>query len=64
MPDGLGGVVVQQSTEDADAEVWNLVYSDPFATRLLNSGRLAFGWRFDRCCTHARLRNAACSTGV
>ncbi|WP_327001063.1 glutamate synthase-related protein [Dactylosporangium sp. NBC_01737] len=42
VPDGLGGVVVQQSTEDADAEVWNLVYSDPFATRLLNSGRLAF----------------------
>ncbi|MET7421151.1 glutamate synthase-related protein [Dactylosporangium sp. NPDC005555] len=42
VPDGSGGVVVQQSTEDADAEVWNLVYSDPFATRLLNSGRLAF----------------------
>ncbi|MGW5053469.1 glutamate synthase-related protein [Actinokineospora sp. NPDC004072] len=41
-PDGLGGVVVQQSTEDADAEVWNLVYSDPDATRLLDSGRLAF----------------------
>jgi hypothetical protein len=42
VPDGLGGVVVQQSTEDADAEVWNLVYSDPFATKLLDSGRLAF----------------------
>jgi methylamine---glutamate N-methyltransferase subunit C len=41
-PDGMGGVVVQQSTEDADAEVWNLVYSDPSATRLLNTGRLAF----------------------
>jgi methylamine---glutamate N-methyltransferase subunit C len=41
-PDGLGGVVVQQSTEDADAEVWNLVYSDPSATSLLKSGRLAF----------------------
>jgi hypothetical protein len=41
-PDGLGGVVVQQSTEDADAEVWNLVYSDPAATALLDSGRLAF----------------------
>jgi len=41
-PDGLGGVVVQQSTEDADAEVWNLVYSDPSATSLLNTGRLAF----------------------
>jgi hypothetical protein len=42
VPDGLGGVVVQQSTEDADAEVWNLVYSDPTATRLLETGRLAF----------------------
>ncbi|HEV3171774.1 MAG TPA: glutamate synthase-related protein, partial [Actinocrinis sp.] len=41
-PDGLGGVVVQQSTEDADAEVWNLVYSDPSATALLETGRLAF----------------------
>ncbi len=41
-PDGLGGVVVQQSTEDADAEVWNLLYSDPSAYRLLETGRLAF----------------------
>ncbi|MEO6504368.1 MAG: glutamate synthase-related protein [Jatrophihabitantaceae bacterium] len=40
--DGYGGVVVQQSTEDADAEVWNLVYSDPSAHQLLESGRLAF----------------------
>ncbi|MFE9826721.1 glutamate synthase-related protein [Streptomyces sp. NPDC005791] len=42
LPDGLGGVVVQQSTEDADSEVWNLVYSDPTALPLLESGRLAF----------------------
>ncbi|MEC3978300.1 glutamate synthase-related protein [Amycolatopsis sp. H20-H5] len=42
VPDGLGGVVVQQSTEDADAEVWNLVYSDPAAEPLLASGRLGF----------------------
>jgi isopentenyl diphosphate isomerase/L-lactate dehydrogenase-like FMN-dependent dehydrogenase len=42
VPDGLGGVVIQQSTEDADAEVWNLAYSDPTATGLLDSGRLAF----------------------
>ncbi|HLK00018.1 MAG TPA: glutamate synthase, partial [Streptosporangiaceae bacterium] len=42
VPAGLGGVVVQQSTEDADAEVWNLVYSDPSATELLDTGRLAF----------------------
>ena len=40
--DGLGAVVVQQSTEDADAEVWNLVYSDPNVQPLLESGRLAF----------------------
>ncbi|MFI9402211.1 glutamate synthase-related protein [Nocardia sp. NPDC052316] len=37
-----GGVIVQQSTEDADAEVWNLVYSDPASEQLLTSGRLAF----------------------
>ncbi|MFD8751873.1 glutamate synthase-related protein [Kitasatospora sp. NPDC059577] len=42
LPDGLGGVAVQQSTEDADAEVWNLVHSDPSAQPLLESGRLAF----------------------
>ncbi|WP_371478777.1 glutamate synthase-related protein [Kitasatospora sp. NBC_00315] len=42
LPDGLGGVAVQQSTEDADAEVWNLVHSDPSAQPLLDSGRLAF----------------------
>jgi isopentenyl diphosphate isomerase/L-lactate dehydrogenase-like FMN-dependent dehydrogenase len=40
--DGVGGVVVQQSTEDADAEVWNLVYSDPNLQDLLESDRLAF----------------------
>lgn len=40
--DGYGGVVVQQSTEDADAEVWNLVYSDPGLRPLLESGRLGF----------------------
>ncbi|WP_330297827.1 glutamate synthase-related protein [Streptomyces sp. NBC_00503] len=43
LPEGpYGGVAVQQSTEDADAEVWNLVYSDPAARPLLDSGRLAF----------------------
>lgn len=42
LPDGQGGVAVQQSTEDADAEVWNLVHSDPAALPLLESGRLAF----------------------
>jgi len=42
VPPGFGGVVIQQSTEDADAEVWNLVYSDPYVQDLLESGRLAF----------------------
>lgn len=37
-----GGVVVQQSTEDADAEVWNQIYSDPQCEPLLATGRLAF----------------------
>ncbi|WP_336211894.1 glutamate synthase-related protein [Nonomuraea sp. LPB2021202275-12-8] len=37
-----GGIVVQQNTEDADSEVWNLVYSDPVVADLLASGRLAF----------------------
>lgn len=38
--DEHGGVVVQQSTEDADAEVWNQVYSDPVSEPLLATGRL------------------------
>jgi hypothetical protein len=42
LDEGPGGVVVQQSTEDADAEVWNLVYSDLTVQPLLDSGRLAF----------------------
>ncbi|WAZ19961.1 glutamate synthase-related protein [Streptomyces cinnabarinus] len=37
-----GGVVVQQSTEDADAEIWNLVYSDTSVRPLVDAGRLAF----------------------
>jgi methylamine---glutamate N-methyltransferase subunit C len=40
--DRFGGVAVQQSTEDADAEVWNIVYSDPGTQPLLETGRLAF----------------------
>ncbi|MEU5809319.1 glutamate synthase-related protein [Streptomyces sp. NPDC047718] len=40
--DEHGGVTVQQSTEDADAEVWNLLYSDPVSEPLLATGRLAF----------------------
>ncbi|MGF0176747.1 glutamate synthase-related protein [Streptomyces sp. Marseille-Q5077] len=41
-PPGVGGVAVQQSTEDADTEVWNLLYSDPSVQPLVESGRLAF----------------------
>src|SRR5690242_20794155 len=37
-----GGVVVQQGTEDADAEVWNRVYSDPSVAPLRDRGGLAF----------------------
>jgi methylamine---glutamate N-methyltransferase subunit C len=42
LPDGLGGIAIQQSTADADAEVWNAVYCDPEVEPLLASGRLAF----------------------
>jgi hypothetical protein len=42
VPKAVGGVVVQQSTEDANAEVWNHVYSDPAVLELMESGRLAF----------------------
>ncbi|RLU86357.1 glutamate synthase [Streptomyces griseocarneus] len=42
VPDGVGGIAFQQSTEDADAEVWNLIYSAPSAQNLLATGRLAF----------------------
>ncbi|MET9609955.1 glutamate synthase-related protein [Streptomyces sp. NPDC006512] len=42
LADGVGGVVVQQSTEDADSEVWNLLYSDPGSRALRDSGRLGF----------------------
>lgn len=42
LPEGVGGVVVQQSTEDADAEVWNRVHTDPAVAPLLDSGRLGF----------------------
>lgn len=42
LPDGVGGLCVQQSTEDADSEVWNHVYSDSAVSGLLASGRLGF----------------------
>ncbi|MET7300355.1 glutamate synthase-related protein [Embleya sp. NPDC005575] len=42
LPDGVGGICVQQSTEDANSEVWNHVYSDPAVGELLATGRLVF----------------------
>ena len=42
LPAGSGGLVVQQSTEDANAEVWNSVYAEPSVLPLMESGRLAF----------------------
>lgn len=48
VPDGVGGVVVQQSTEDADSEVWNLLYSDPGTRPLRDSGGSASNSRWAR----------------
>jgi methylamine---glutamate N-methyltransferase subunit C len=42
LPAASGGLVIQQSTEDADAEVWNAIYADHSVLRLMESGRLAF----------------------
>lgn len=42
LDDGVGGLVIQQSVEDADAELWNQVYSDPDFEPLLSTGRLGF----------------------
>jgi hypothetical protein len=42
LADGVGGLVVQQSTEDANAELWNRVYSDPDFEDVLATGRLGF----------------------
>lgn len=40
--EGRGGVVVQRSAADTDAQAWRLVYGDPSTRPLLESGRLAF----------------------
>jgi methylamine---glutamate N-methyltransferase subunit C len=42
LPERRGGLVIQQSVEDADAELWNRVYSDPAFEPLLSTGRLGF----------------------
>lgn len=42
LPPKQGGLVVQQSVEDANSELWNHVYSEPELQPLLETGRLAF----------------------
>lgn len=41
-PDGEGGLLIQQSVEDADDELWNRIYSDPDLTKYLDAGMLGF----------------------
>jgi hypothetical protein len=45
LPPGCGGVVVQQAAQDADTEMWQLVYRDPSVRPLLDTGRLALEFR-------------------
>lgn len=40
--DGPGGLVFQQSVEDAEDELWNRLYSDPDVAPHLEEGRIAF----------------------
>ncbi|MCS6770391.1 MAG: glutamate synthase-related protein [Candidatus Caldarchaeum sp.] len=42
MREGVGGVFVQQSVEDAYDELWNKVYSDPDITPYINEGKVGF----------------------
>lgn len=37
-----GGLLVQQSVEDADAELWNQIHSDPELTPFLDAGLIGF----------------------
>ncbi len=41
-PSGMGGLVIQQSVEDADAELWNRIYSDPDLESYFEAGMIAF----------------------
>jgi hypothetical protein len=41
-PEGSGGVVIQQSVEDAYDELWNRVYSDPDIEPYIAEGRVGF----------------------
>ncbi|MBW3582568.1 MAG: alpha-hydroxy-acid oxidizing protein [Euryarchaeota archaeon] len=41
-PDGEGGLLLQQSVEDADAELWNRVYADPAFAPYLDQGMVGF----------------------
>ena len=42
LPAIRGGLIVQQSVEDANSELWNHVYSEPELQPLLENGRLGF----------------------
>lgn len=42
LPAGMGGLLVQQSVEDAYDELWNRVYSDPELTPYVEKGLLGF----------------------
>ncbi|MEM4289208.1 MAG: glutamate synthase-related protein [Nitrososphaerota archaeon] len=42
MNDGLGGVTIQQSVEDAYGELWNRVYSDPDIEPYIQKGLVGF----------------------
>jgi len=39
---GVGGIVIQQSVEDAYNELWNLVYSDPDVEPYIEKGAVGF----------------------
>ena len=42
LEDGFGGVVIQQSVEDASDELWNKVYTDPDIEPYVRRGLVAF----------------------
>ncbi len=41
-PEGIGGLLIQQSVEDADGELWNRIYSDPEFEPYFAAGKIGF----------------------
>lgn len=41
-PEGIGGLLIQQSVEDADGELWNRIYSDPEFAPYFEAGKIGF----------------------